>query len=127
MLHSMNVLNQAMLIWNLEFVFIGIVVLPCIRYVTFIHVFTKKSESNVHWHIYTNTYIHIHSTVVADAVAIHNLCADSLSFSPQKKIHCKQNDTDSKQCGACLTYMYFQTSYGSYIGNLGKFRKSELE
>lgn len=37
-----------------------------------------------------DVYSHIHSTVVVDAVVVHSLYADSVSLSPQKKIHCKQ-------------------------------------
>lgn len=53
---------------------------------------------------------HVHSTVVVDAVAVavvvHSLYGDFVSLSPQKKIRCKQNDTDNKQCGACLICIY---------------------
>lgn len=47
----------------------------------------------------------------------------------KRKFIANKNDTDNKQCGACLIYscVYFHTSYGLCIGNLGKSEKCARE
>lgn len=67
-----------------------------------------------------DVYSHIHSTV----------CMLILFRSVLKrKFIANKNDTDNKQCGACLIYscVYFHTSYGLCIGNLGKSEKCARE